>query len=86
MAYISLPQIDLIPYVSYLPIVLQKRVGIPITLSIVFSAICRRIGLKIDMIGIPQHFMAGLYDPIKQCTYYIDCFNDARIYQRADIG
>jgi regulator of sirC expression with transglutaminase-like and TPR domain len=64
--------------------VLQKRVGIPISLSIVFAAICRRIGVKIDMIGIPQHFMVGMRDPVKDCTYFVDCFN-ARLYDRAGI-
>jgi F-box protein 21 len=69
---------------SYIDAVLQKRVGIPISLSIVFAAICRRIGVKIDMIGIPQHFMVGMRDPVKDCTYFVDCFN-ARLYDRAGI-
>ena len=31
--------------------------GIPISLSVLFATICRRVGVQLDMIGLPGHFL-----------------------------
>lgn len=46
------------PRNSYLNDVLDRRVGIPITLSILAIAVGRRIGVEIVGIGLPGHFIA----------------------------
>ena len=58
---------------SYLDQVLRRRVGIPITLSVVYAAIGRRVGVTVDLIGFPGHFLARvggdggvLVDPFHQ--------------------
>lgn len=43
---------------SYLSDVLDRRVGIPITLAIVYIEIGRRAGLDIRGVGFPGHFLA----------------------------
>lgn len=43
---------------SYLNSVLDRRLGIPITLAIVYIEIGRRAGLDIDGVGFPGHFLA----------------------------
>ena len=45
------------PRNSYLNDVLDRRIGIPITLSIVYIEIGRRIGLALDGLSFPQHFL-----------------------------
>ena len=42
---------------SYLDVVLERRLGIPITLSVVMIEVGRRMGGEIDGIGMPGHFL-----------------------------
>ncbi|MGC9194201.1 MAG: SirB1 family protein [Syntrophobacteraceae bacterium] len=46
---------------SYLNRVLQRRTGIPITLCLVYMEVGRRAGLDVRGIGIPGHFIIGVY-------------------------
>ena len=45
---------------SYLNEVLERRTGIPITLSILYMEIGRRIGLPLDGVSFPGHFLVKL--------------------------
>ena len=45
------------PKNSYLDAVLERRLGIPITLSIVYIEIGRRVGLPIFGVNFPYHFL-----------------------------
>jgi regulator of sirC expression with transglutaminase-like and TPR domain len=45
------------PHNSYLHDVLDRRVGIPITLAIVYMEVGSRAGLEIQGIGMPGHFI-----------------------------
>src|SRR6266542_1602761 len=47
------------PRNSYLNEVLDRRLGIPITLSLVLSDVGRRLGLGMEGIGLPGHFITG---------------------------
>jgi regulator of sirC expression with transglutaminase-like and TPR domain len=42
---------------SYLNRALERRTGIPITLSIIYMAVGRKAGLQVDGIGLPGHFI-----------------------------
>lgn len=46
------------PANSFLPLVLQRRVGLPIMLCLVCIAIGRRIGQEVIGLGFPNHFLA----------------------------
>ncbi len=46
---------------SFLNCVLDRRTGIPITLSLLLMEVGRRAGLTVRGIGMPGHFIAGLY-------------------------
>ncbi|MEE2677952.1 MAG: tetratricopeptide repeat protein [Myxococcota bacterium] len=48
------------PRNSFLNEVLDRRVGLPITLSIVYMEVARRLGLPVRGIGFPGHFLAQL--------------------------
>ena len=46
---------------SLLDRVIARRVGMPITLAVVVLAVARRVGVTVDPIGAPGHFL--LHDP-----------------------
>jgi regulator of sirC expression with transglutaminase-like and TPR domain len=61
------------PRNSFLNEVLDRRLGIPITLATVYMEIARRIGLRVEGIGLPGHFT--LRHPGEGAPFYIDPFN-----------
>jgi len=58
---------------SYLNRVIDRRVGIPISLSVVYLLIGQRLGLPLLGIGMPGHFLVK-YDS-ERYKIFIDCFN-----------
>lgn len=46
------------PRNSYLNEVIDRRTGIPITLTVVYIEVARRIGFPIKGVGLPYHFIA----------------------------
>ena len=62
------------PENSMLDAVVARRTGLPITLSIVVIELGRRIGVAVDPIGMPGHFLvrdrvSGAFcDPFAQCA------------------
>ena len=68
------------PENSYLNRVLETRTGIPITLSLIFLEVARRMGLKCSGIGLPGHFIVGLDDTGE----YLDPFNSGILLSAED--
>ena len=50
------------PANSFLNVVLERRVGLPITLSLLCVALGQRVGIDIVGMGFPGHFMACYRD------------------------
>lgn len=48
------------PRNSFLNEVLDRKLGIPISLSIVYIAVGRRLGLPVVGLGLPGHFIVGI--------------------------
>lgn len=44
---------------SMLPAVLERRRGLPITLSVLYVAVARRAGIPLRGVGLPGHFVVG---------------------------
>ncbi len=59
---------------SYVSAVLDDREGLPITLSLVYMELARRIGLKMAGIGLPGHFVVQ-HQPAEGEPRLIDVFN-----------
>jgi regulator of sirC expression with transglutaminase-like and TPR domain len=51
------------PRNSYLNEVLDRRTGIPITLSTVYIEVARRGGLDVEGVGLPGHFIVRIRNP-----------------------
>ena len=65
------------PLNSFLDQVLIRRKGLPITLSMVYLLVADRIGLSLEPIGLPGHFLVGCY--AEDLPFYIDPFNGGRL-------
>jgi len=61
------------PLNSFLDQVLIRRKGIPISLSIVYLLVAERLGLQLEPVSLPGHFMVGCYD--ETVPFFIDPFN-----------
>ncbi len=68
------------PRNSFLNDVLDRRLGIPITLSIVYMEVGRRVGMPLQGVGMPGHFIIKYADAAKDI--YIDPFSKGRILSR----
>ncbi len=61
------------PRNSFLNDVLDRRLGIPITLSVIYLEVGRRLGLKLYGVSFPAHFLVKAVD--QQGELLIDPFN-----------
>jgi regulator of sirC expression with transglutaminase-like and TPR domain len=61
------------PRNSFLNDVLDRRQGIPITLSLVLIEVGKRLGLAVEGIGLPGHFIAGAR--LDDSQIFLDPFN-----------
>src|SRR5262249_24761833 len=68
---------------SYLNEVLDDREGRPITLSVVYLELGRRLGLKIEGVGLPGHFVVR-HVPKKGEPQLIDVYEGGKPLSRTD--
>ena len=71
------------PRNSFLNDVLDRGLGIPITLSMVYMEVARRVGFHLSGVGMPGHFLLKHYSADGQ-EMLIDCFNRGDILSRQD--
>ncbi len=62
--------------------VLDRRLGIPITLSLVYMETARRLGRPVYGIGLPSHFIVQYADAGFDC--YIDPFHGGELLNREE--
>jgi regulator of sirC expression with transglutaminase-like and TPR domain len=62
---------------SYLPAVLERKKGLPITLSLIYKTVAERLGLRAWGVGLPGHFLVGLEVDGKQTL--VDPFAGGRL-------
>ncbi|MEO7300153.1 MAG: transglutaminase-like domain-containing protein, partial [Verrucomicrobiota bacterium] len=70
------------PENSYINCVLDRRTGNPISLSLVYLLISRRLKLPMVGIGLPGHFICRFQTSKNEL--YIDAFNRGKILTKAD--
>ena len=69
-----------LPESSYLPDVIARKRGIPISLSILYMAVARAIGVDLQGVAAPQHFLTR-FDGIEG-TVFLDPFVGGRLMDR----
>ena len=68
---------------SYLTRVIDTRRGIPVTLTILFLLLAKRLKLPVYGVGTPGHFLAGFRasgDPL-----FVDCFRKGKLLNLAEV-
>jgi regulator of sirC expression with transglutaminase-like and TPR domain len=70
------------PENSLLPNVLEKRRGLPLTLSMVYLFVARRLGAPLYGIGLPGHFIVRYGDDAN--GIFIDPYNQGALMTHAD--
>ncbi len=70
------------PTNSFLNVVLETRRGIPISLAVVYQAVVRRLGLKLEGTAFPGHFLLLSRRP--GWPILIDCYHGGRILTEED--
>jgi regulator of sirC expression with transglutaminase-like and TPR domain len=71
------------PANSYLHQVLERRMGIPISLALVYMEVAQRIGLRCDGVGYPGHFIVRCGEP--ESPIYVDPFNQGVRLDEAEL-
>jgi len=61
------------PRNSFLDEVLARRTGIPLSLCTVYLLVAQRIGLSLEPVGLPGHFLLGCY--VEGAPFFIDAFD-----------
>lgn len=72
------------PRNSFLNDVLERRLGIPITLSVLYIAVGRRAGMNIEGVGFPGHFLARVHLNERD-SVLVDPFAQGRDVSDADL-
>jgi regulator of sirC expression with transglutaminase-like and TPR domain len=67
---------------SYLHEVLRRKVGIPITLGLVYAGVLWRIGLDARGVNAPGHFLVRIED--RGTESYVDAFHGGRTHSRGE--
>ncbi len=65
------------PRNSFLNEVIDLRLGLPITLTVVYIEVARRIGFSVQGVGMPGHFIA--VHSREGENIYIDPFNEGKL-------
>jgi len=66
---------------SFLNVVVRRRVGLPITLSVLGLAVGRRLGLDMVGVGLPGHFLLR-HDVAGEASVFVDPFAGGRVLDR----
>jgi regulator of sirC expression with transglutaminase-like and TPR domain len=70
------------PLNSCLNEVVRRRTGIPISLSVLYMEIARRLGRTVHGIGLPGHFLVEFHTGL--FSVYVDVFHQGRILSKAE--
>jgi regulator of sirC expression with transglutaminase-like and TPR domain len=71
------------PQNSLLDHVLARRKGIPISLSIVYLLVAERLGLDVEPVGLPGHFMVGCF--ADRTPFFIDPFEQGLFRSHSEV-
>lgn len=70
------------PRNSYINQVLDRRTGIPISLSVIYIEVARRAGLLLSGVGMPFHFLVKAFGERKEI--FIDPFNGGALMDASE--
>lgn len=65
--------------------VLERRLGIPISLALIYTEICDRVGVVARGVNFPGHFLVRIEDPAGGEPRIVDPFTNGRVMSRAGL-
>lgn len=65
------------PLNSSLSHALETKRGLPLTLSVIYLLVARRLGLELEPVGLPGRFMVGCF--LEEFPFYVDAFESGRM-------
>ena len=68
---------------SFIHKVVERRRGLPITLSVIYLLMARRIGFELEPIGLPGRFMVGCFT--EEPPFYIDVWSGGRFREAHEL-
>ena len=71
------------PENSFLNRVIARKRGIPITLSVLYMEVCRRVGLGVQGVGFPGHFLVKTVCDGEEI--FVDPFHNGSILSSSDL-
>lgn len=71
------------PLNSLIHRVLERRTGLPLTLSVVYLLVADRCGLTLEPVALPGHFVVGCFT--EEEPIYIDAFRGGTVASRDEI-
>ncbi len=69
------------PRNSFIDQVLERRTGIPLSLSVIYLLVGERLGIDLDPVGLPGHFIVGCF--VDDLPFFIDPF-DRGVFRDAE--
>lgn len=71
------------PNNSFISCVLDRRRGIPLTLSVIYLLVAQRVGLELEPVGAPGRFLVGSF--VGDEVFYIDPFERGQMRTRDEL-
>ena len=71
------------PSNSIISRVLDRRRGIPLTLSVIYLLVAQRVGLELEPVGAPGRFLVGSFN--SDSVFYIDPFERGQMRTRDEL-
>jgi regulator of sirC expression with transglutaminase-like and TPR domain len=68
---------------AFLPGVLERRRGIPITLAMIYLLVGRRLNLDFEILGLPRHAIARYRE--KRFTGFVDAYDGGQIWGQGKV-
>lgn len=73
------------PQNSYINNVIETKKGNPITLAIIYLAVCQRLQIPIYGVNVPAHFILAFAEEKNNVLFYLNVFNKGSVFSKHDI-
>lgn len=73
------------PQNSYINNVIETKRGNPITLGIIYLAVCQRLSIPVYGVNVPAHFILAYAEKKDDVLFYLNIFNKGSIFFKKDI-
>lgn len=73
------------PKNSYINNVIETKKGNPITLSIIYLAVCKKLEIPFYGVNVPEHFVLAYSEFSPEVLFYLNVFNRGFVFSSQDI-